>query len=75
MSAGAAMKEVIIILSRSGVARSEESWRRIATHLAEWISPDSTCNDSSLHMVLVELKNSTNPAFAEELRYALQLIH
>ena len=44
----ATLTEIVRILSLSGVARSEERWEQIATHMAKWISPDSTCNELSL---------------------------
>lgn len=68
------MKKIVEILSRSGAARSQDNWERIATHMAEWISPDSTCNELLLGMVLAQLQDATNKDFSDELRFAIMFV-
>ena len=67
----ATMKKIVGILSLSGVARSEDQWEQTATHMAEWISPDSTCNELSLKKVLGRLENATDEEFNRELRLTI----
>lgn len=39
--------------------------------MAEWISPDSTCNELSLKKVLGRLENATDEEFNRELRLTI----